>query len=257
MLKAQRTCAAPTAASESEASYWRARAGDEYARQSYLRRFEGLPEAKSAMRRGDLAGIIYVPDVSTAAEILERIYSSANLAGAPTLGDAGDESSREAKVLIRGALASAEPIGYSYAMVPQYILVSPLLFGSLPVRNSCDVTACIMHELKHVEDGRYGVTIDGVRMEPSGGFGFRFLESIAEVRAYSAEFGYVQSRGIEASVTYLHDAYRNHVDFCNGLSRRTSWNEKEYLYGEKQLLQFPDLTITRSGGRYEVSFGGK
>ena len=40
-----------------------------------------------------------------------------------------------------------------------------------------------MHELKHVDDGRHGITIDSTRMEPSGGFGFQFLESITEVRA--------------------------------------------------------------------------
>ena len=67
----------------------------------------------------------------------------------------------------------------------------------------------------------------------------------------------MRSRGIEASVTYLHDEYRNYLDFCNGLSRRPRWNEKEYFYGEKQLSQFPDLTITWSGDRYEVSLGGK
>ena len=77
------------------------------------------------MRRGDLAGIIYIPDGSTAAEFLERIYSSPDLAGAPNLGDACEVARREARVSINGALAATAPIGYSYATVPQYILVFP------------------------------------------------------------------------------------------------------------------------------------
>ena len=231
--------------------------GGEHVRQSYLRRLEELLEVKSAVRRGDLAGMIYVPDVDIAAGIIERIWSSANLADAPTLGDAAYESRRSARGLIFGALAGTEPIGYSYARVPLYILVSPQFFDNLHVRNGSDATACIVHELRHVKDGRRGMTLDGMRMEPSGGFGFPFLQSMTEVRAYNAELEYARSHGTGASATYLHAARRNYVDFCNGLSIRPRWNEKEYLCGEMQLAQFSDLTITRSGGRYEVSFSGR